>query len=92
MRQITNWHKDFPKSHRMPYNSLIHTTKPMTYDKLDILVRNVITLAEETKSSPQAIVAGLRGIAWNEEDGGQILQELENLKKVQDKNWRRYGE
>ena len=64
----------------------------MTYDKLDILVRIVMTLAEETKSSPQAIVVGLGGIAWNKEDGGQILRELENLKKVQDKNWRRYGE
>jgi hypothetical protein len=22
---LTNWHKDTPKSHRMPYNTFVHT-------------------------------------------------------------------
>jgi len=24
-RHLTNWHKDFPKSLKMPYNTYIHT-------------------------------------------------------------------
>ena len=57
----------------------------MTHNKLDRLVRRVITLAGETNSWPHAIVVGLVGISWDEEDAGQILRELDNLKKAQDK-------
>ena len=31
MRHLTNWHKDFPKPHQMPYNTFIDTEiKKMT--------------------------------------------------------------
>jgi len=27
MRHLTNWHKNFPKPHQMPYNSLIRNSR-----------------------------------------------------------------
>ena len=38
MRHLTNWHKDFPKSPVMPYNSLIHRHLMTDIQKVKILV------------------------------------------------------
>ena len=42
MRQITNRHKGTPQGHQMPYNTQVHTTKPMTIDELFEIVTKVI--------------------------------------------------